>query len=237
MPKRSKNCEVCGKKYEPRAYRFDESRFCSYECMGEHNKTAYKGENGPGYKGGKETYECRYCGEEFEEWPSQEGTEFCDQSCYGKWLSENGAGKKNPNFKGHVSIECKQCGLDFEVYPFRADEAEFCSRDCKGRWQSENLTGEDNPNWIAGLAPYGPGWNEAKREQVRERDGRQCQSCGMTGEEHRDRYDRRLAVHHIVPAREFDNPKQRNDPSNLIALCASCHAKWERLPGLRPATA
>lgn len=97
-------------------------------------------------------------------------------------------------------------------------------------------SGEDHPRWNGGLFPYGRGWNEEKKELVRERDNRECQSCGRSESEHTDLFGKRHSVHHIQKARSFDNPERRNRPSNLVTLCETkeCHRKWERMSPLRP---
>ncbi|WP_083893991.1 HNH endonuclease [Haloferax mucosum] len=68
------------------------------------------------------------------------------------------------------------------------------------------------------------------------RDQFRCQDCGVTQPEHIKKHERKLDVHHIVPARQFDDPGKRNAMDNLVTLCRVCHAKWERMSGLRPNT-
>lgn len=74
---------------------------------------------------------------------------------------------------------------------------------------------------------YGKGWNKSKREKVRKRDEYECQFCGTSQEEHREKYNTALHVHHIKPARKFDHPKERNSMDNLVTLCCVCHPKAE----------
>lgn len=76
---------------------------------------------------------------------------------------------------------------------------------------------------------YGEGWNGEKRAQVRERDGYQCQGCGT----HQDKLGRQLDVHHIFPAKVFENDIKRNAMDNLVSLCRSCHRRYEGT-NLRP---
>lgn len=97
-------------------------------------------------------------------------------------------------------------------------------------------SGEDNVNWRGGQFPYGAGWNTAKKEQVRERDGRRCQSCGRSEKEHLEMFDRKHSVHHIQQARTFEDPDDRNHPDNLVTLCETkeCHKTWEVMSPLRP---
>jgi len=88
--------------------------------------------------------------------------------------------------------------------------------------------GEDNPRYKNGHREYGHGWDTI-REDIIERDGA-CQSCGISREECEDEYGRDLHVHHVIPARKFDDPDKQNDPKNLIALCPDCHNRWEGIP-------
>jgi hypothetical protein len=81
------SCDSCGEPFEVLPYREDTARFCSNQCRANWQSESFKGENGPGWKGGKETFECDWCGVEFEEWPSQ-STDFCSPECVHEWLSE-----------------------------------------------------------------------------------------------------------------------------------------------------
>lgn len=94
-------------------------------------------------------------------------------------------------------------------------------------------SGEDNPMWKEEPlreAPYGRGWDEEKREAVRDRDGRECRGCGTP----EDALPKNLDVHHIRPARHCDGDEERNAMENLIALCPSCHTRAERVAPLLP---
>lgn len=62
---------------------------------------------------------------------------------------------------------------------------------------------------------YPMGWCDTLKERIRDRDGHKCQLCGKTRKEN----GRKLDVHHI------DEDKHNLEPSNLVALCASCHGK------------
>jgi len=101
---------------------------------------------------------------------------------------------------------------------------------------SGKYTGEGNPNWSGGRANYGHGWNKTKKKAVRRRDGHECQSCGMSQEDHLEEHGRKLDVHHIRPARTVGDPEERNAEENLISLCISCHHLWEQMAPLRPDT-
>lgn len=92
------------------------------------------------------------------------------------------------------------------------------------------LNGEDHPSYKHGGAAYGKGWTEEKRERVRERDGRKCRVCGLSGAAHREKFGQRLHVHHIQPAHTVDDPDYRNSMDNLVTLCHPCHERWEGVP-------
>ncbi|WP_394742940.1 homing endonuclease associated repeat-containing protein [Natronococcus roseus] len=110
-----------------------------------------------------------------------------------------------------------------------------------GSWNKAIKSAGFKPNLARGEVTYTPldygsGWNEEKKEQVRERDDRICQNpgCGRTEEEHIEEFGMKQPVHHITPADQINNPEERNDPDNLITLCCDgCHQKWEGIP-LRP---
>lgn len=97
---------------------------------------------------------------------------------------------------------------------------------------------EGHPRYRESESIYGPGWNEEKKEQVRERDGRTCQNpkCGRGEVEHIELLGRKHSVHHIQKARTFDDPEKRNHPDNLVTLCetSECHKTWEKMSPLRP---
>lgn len=65
-------------------------------------------------------------------------------------------------------------------------------------------------------------WQES-RSQALERDGYQCQSCGMTEKEHQERFDTGLNVHHQTDLAEFEDSGKANSLHNLETLCAKCH--------------
>ena len=72
---------------------------------------------------------------------------------------------------------------------------------------------EKNPQWMGGLSyqPYGVDFDERRREQIRERDGRSCRMC------HEKENGKKLHVHHV------DYNKSNNDMTNLVSLCHHCH--------------
>lgn len=73
--------------------------------------------------------------------------------------------------------------------------------------------GENNHFYIHGRNeyPYGLGWTELLKQEIRDRDSHLCRNCKK--KENGRAHD----VHHI----DFD--KINNDPINLITLCKRCH--------------
>lgn len=65
---------------------------------------------------------------------------------------------------------------------------------------------------------------EASRYDALVRDQARCQDCGLTAPEHIEECGRSLDVHHKVPYREFDEPAEAHELSNLVTVCRSCHA-------------
>ena len=65
-------------------------------------------------------------------------------------------------------------------------------------------------------------WQEL-RSQVLEWDDYQCQSCGMTEEEHQEEFETGLNVHHVTDIAEFEDPDDANTIENLQTLCVECH--------------
>jgi transposase-like protein len=95
----------------------------------------------------------------------------------------------------------------------------------------------DADSWLEGKYwDYGPDWQEMRQKRL-EKDNEKCVVCGMTIEEHLDKYDKELCVHHIIPRSKFvkdgEVQEEANHIQNLVTLCESHHRMWEGIP-LRP---
>lgn len=183
------------------------------------------------------TETCHHCGDNFiDERNRNRDTErkFCSEDCRLVWMG-SWEGESHPRHNSHT-VECEQCGSELTRRQWNIDNysMHFCNLQCQGDWRAER-TGENHPLWEGGRENYGKGWNKTKREAVRERDNHECQHCGLDGETHVERHGRKLDVHHITPARKFDDPLERNAMDNLITLCqGQCHHTWEEMAPLRP---
>lgn len=252
-------CNVCGDDYEVTPSRADSSKYCSQDCYGEslsgrneENYTTYEcGHCGDEFEALKSrdrdycsndcltasqrnrtTIECANCGEDFEVIKSQvDWRVCCSYECMGEQMSEEQTGEDHPNYVENVEVECDWCGNSLirrASYTAKFDNA-YCDHECYGRYMAEHRRGEKHPLWKP-ETKYGKGWNEEKRETVRERDGRVCQYCGDESD------NGKLDVHHIQPADSFDDPEKRNATENLIALCRACHRRVEKFAPLLPQT-
>ena len=212
----TKECEWCGDEFRkrPGAKRV----FCSYECRGERRSA-----EGLPARSRRTTLTCEGCGEEFDvpRSDAEAGKKYCSMECRDKDSKIQ-------------TRECEWCGGEYRGYERRR----FCSQDCYGQWMANEMPIEQHARYkgedkLTSPPDYGPGWDEEKREAVRERDGRRCVVCDMSESEHLEKCGRKLNVHHIIPARQSDDPEEHNALRNLISLCAGCHRKWEGIP-LRP---
>jgi len=190
-----------------------EKPFCSKKC---HGKWISE------YEHTRVSVNCEYCGDEFQRKKSQlepRNNYFCSHECHGDWKLE----------KDSITVNCDCCGSEVVKHEYYAERCEnhFCSTDCQGQWYSENVRGEEHPLWQEEVADvYGPTWYSQRRNAI-ERDDEQCQDCGLTRDEHYDKYGRDLEVHHITPIRTFTDTEEANQLSNLITLCKSCHIQRE----------
>ena len=78
--------------------------------------------------------------------------------------------------------------------------------------------GENSGAYIhgKGYEPYTKEFNESLKEQIRERDNKQCQLCFKKQSKLKGWF-KKLDVHHI------DYNKQNCDEDNLITLCRQCN--------------
>jgi len=86
--------------------------------------------------------------------------------------------------------------------------------------------GEKHHKWNGGTRERPWSWRHARKDAL-ERDGYECQSCGMTESEHQDKFSQSLHVHHKIPVGDFEDFETANQLSNLITYCAGCHRRIE----------
>jgi 5-methylcytosine-specific restriction endonuclease McrA len=62
------------------------------------------------------------------------------------------------------------------------------------------------------------------RIKVLERDNYCCQECGMTNDDHKNKWAREITIDHIDGNGRYSKIKN-NSLDNLITLCLVCHGK------------
>jgi len=62
------------------------------------------------------------------------------------------------------------------------------------------------------------------RELAIQRDSEKCVMCGMTRQEHREKYGRDITIDHI-DNQGRNTPKKNHELNNLQTLCLSCHGR------------
>lgn len=146
---------------------------------------------------------------------------------------------------------CVTCGALFTPVKYRPSVGKFrpytgrqnCSAECafsaKGKITQKRMretrdqwVGPNNPMWkgaclLKNKSYRGPDWVRIA-EAARHRDGHKCAHCGMTAEQHMDRWSQKLEVHHKVPFHEFTDHVAANKMSNLVTLCKVCHMTADR---------
>ena len=176
-----------------------------------------------------ETKECGICGDEFEAY--KERRKYCSTECNGE-AQRGKTGEDAANWQGGpAELECEVCGEIFTDRKAHADDRRTCSLECRGELQSQERIGENAANWQGGRSRdvYHGTWYDNRRKAL-ERDGYECRACGMSREAHKEKYDRDLEVHHVVPVKQFDDPLDAHSLGNLVTACRKCHNEYEGLP-------
>ena len=147
--------------------------------------------------------ECVTCGETFQYYPSVRDGEYCSNQC-----------AKDPQ-KRQVEVVCEGCGEPFSRW--QSLDTEYCSMSC---WSEDNYTIEDRNKLYRGI------WHRRRRQALR-RDNQQCTVCGISNQEHEERFGQELDVHHVVPVRLFekwDVPiEDAHCLRNLVTVCRTHH--------------
>lgn len=203
-----------------------DNTFCSKECESEYKSENWVGEDHPSWDGGEVETECAECGTDISRKPSDlKDNNFCTKACFYSFRTVD-----------MVERDCVNCAnaVEKKPYNFKTENA-VCSQECLSEHLGELRKGEDNPQWKGGRFDYyGPNWNE-QRKSALERDGYECQKCGMDIEEHYDEFGASLHVHHIEPRRSIidtssptvEEFEEANRLENLRTLCKSCHREAE----------
>lgn len=243
MPKLIKHCQYCGNEFQ--VYRHRKTKYCSREC----SQLAHRN---------RVQKNCKQCGANFEVRAyRKDEAEFCSKSCNAKYYahqkdfgsmgntfekgnqlrkglkptnafkSEDVSGSNNPQWKPPTTRVCEMCGDSFEIPHWRLNEkthkGRFCSIECRAAYQKQYQSGENNPRYVGGVkTSRGRGWKKIRLIIILKQGGK-CAHCGKF-------VGFSLPIHHIIPFRVFDDPKEANELNNLIGLCQPCHMKEEHKP-------
>jgi len=171
-----------------------------------------KGKNNSNYIDGRclKKHYCKDCGKKISLQTAIYGKGKCN-SCshiiHGEYLKVHYCIDCNKEI-GNRATRCRKC----------ADKLHSERMSTKlNYFAGKHFTKEKNPNWQYGLSfeEYGAEFDNALKEQVRQRDHYKCRICGCSQVEN----ERQLDVHHI------DYDKKNNDMNNLLTLCVHCHRK------------
>lgn len=216
--KKEVKCTNCGtiiKKYPSSIRKTKHNRyFCNRKC---YNKWA-KGKNNPMY--GKIH--------------SEEAKEKMSEIHKGKKLSEEHKQKLREASKGRTHSEETKEKIS------EAHKGKTFSEEHKQNL-SESKSGKKNPSWKGGHEKidleekYGDyDYWVWKAEQRRKKDNYSCQfpNCNMSNKEHKEKYNKKLHVHHIKPRSEFNKDKfdwyiRAHDLANLKTYCLPHHMEIE----------
>jgi 5-methylcytosine-specific restriction endonuclease McrA len=152
---------------------------------------------------------CEHCGKDFIIRGSQH-KKYCSKEC----RLAHGWTPKNPSKKS--IFVCRWCGRFFEEWTYR--NPTICSDQCRSEYGASKRAQQLYKG--GSIKCRGMNWKSQSRK-ARRRDHFTCRRCGKNG----PRENVRIAVHHIIPYREFHGDYEKaNQLSNLISLCYSCHA-------------
>ena len=147
--------------------------------------------------------QCENCSEHFRYAPSLRDGIYCSNEC------------ANDERKRQVAVECTGCGETFERCT--SLDTEYCSIGC---WGEDTASVSDWAKLYRGV------WHRQRRRAMR-RDDHRCTVCGISDEEHAERFGRGLEVHHVVPVRLFDAwdlpVEEAHTLSNLVTVCRTHH--------------
>lgn len=133
---------------------------------------------------------------------------FCSIKCYRQWMLKNP--EKTNRFNGGKP-KCIECGTEVS-YGLRG------KRRCLKCYFKFSI-GKNHPRYKDGTGrePYAFNFTPKLKKSIRKRDNYVCQFCGMTEEEHLNKYNRVLEIHHK------DHNRKNSKRSNLITTCKKCN--------------
>lgn len=100
-----KTCAHCGCAFKVKPSHYDKKTYCSKQCMAEHYKVRFKGEQNPNYSAaGKKV--CKQCGQEFNSYFAHE---FCSVACYARSEQKREDARRANDKTRKPEPHCKKC--------------------------------------------------------------------------------------------------------------------------------
>ena len=166
---------------------------------------------------------CLWCKNIFEVLPSlKNNRKFCSLSCASNYNQKDGSWNKGipvtEEIKTKIGLGVKKSRPKDWINP--STRPEIRKKISRTMLKEGTTKGENNGRYIDGKChyPYSEEFTEDLKEQIRNRDNRECQLCHKTEQELLG-YRKKLDVHHI------DYNKMNCSEENLLSLCNSCHMK------------
>lgn len=146
---------------------------------------------------------CRVCGNAFarSNCHIRNSTHSCSREC--------ARAARPKRIRQEHEFKCQGCGSSFSRRQGYSGPARFCSIPCARRHASRR--GSSHPNWKGGVSDRSHATRTVLRAKIRAVG--KCERCRSTHD---------LQGHHI--AHHADAPDLRQVESNIIVLCARCHA-------------
>jgi hypothetical protein len=155
------------------------------------------------------------------------GKEICYNTIhYGLGMCHSCAktGKNHPLYGKHQTQEHKdKRSKALKGKHHKKESIEKMKKSAKKRWQDpkerKKTSGKNSVHYIHGEGnfPYPPKFTKSLKKEIKERDNYKCQCCGMSQEEHFNKWKKDIEVHHI------DHCTFNCDKTNLITLCKECN--------------
>jgi len=165
---------------------------------------------------------CPICGEQFDIHSLTRAKIYCSPPCYAEGKRRKGQRPPERPRAIRVPVPCPQCGNITQRLPYEIKHGiRFCDKACYLAYRKAQRINGDSHNYFYMSAD----WIKLRR-RIKHRDKHTCQICRRVFHSH----SRSLTVHHKTPRETFPDISDTlhpiaDRPSNLIALCNSCHQK------------
>jgi len=214
-------CEWCGSEFSVKPKDADTARFCSKKCKYDAMRG---GERPPADKLERLHYNQGLSLSELADHFGVGG-----HQTVARWFDHHGLDYRD-NTEANRKLNAERDDYDEIVQSAHATVREAVEN---GEWHTQVDDPSDHPSWKGGYTRNrDTNWPELRSKALDE-CGWECQGCGRSEEDHQDEHGVGLSVHHIFPVRWFKTPEDADTIDNLVALCRSCHDRWEGVP-LRP---